>query len=223
MPHSVLVTDFDGTMTANDFYKLATSRLLPPDVLSHWQDYREGKLTHFEALRNIFSQLRAPESALDELVRDMRPDSDVHTSVAGLRQAGWRIVVASAGCMWYIERVLAAAGLNIGHDLEVHANPSHYAPDTGLGMSMPEDSPYCCTETGVDKATIVRSFLAQGYRVAYAGDGFADLDAALLVPPELRFARADLMEALNARGATAKSFDRWRDVAQTLARLEPQD
>ena len=32
----VLVSDFDGTMTRNDFYKLAVERLLPPDTPDHW-------------------------------------------------------------------------------------------------------------------------------------------------------------------------------------------
>jgi hypothetical protein len=29
---SVLVSDFDGTMTRHDFYRLAIEELLPPDV-----------------------------------------------------------------------------------------------------------------------------------------------------------------------------------------------
>jgi 2-hydroxy-3-keto-5-methylthiopentenyl-1-phosphate phosphatase len=54
----VLVSDFDGTMTRNDFYKLGVERLLPPNTPDHWAAYREGTLTHFEALRSYFAAIQ---------------------------------------------------------------------------------------------------------------------------------------------------------------------
>ncbi|MBV8130349.1 MAG: hypothetical protein JO114_22090, partial [Planctomycetaceae bacterium] len=38
--HSLLVTDFDGTMTRHDFYMLAARSLLPPDMPDYWAQYR---------------------------------------------------------------------------------------------------------------------------------------------------------------------------------------
>ncbi len=214
MPEAVFITDFDGTMTANDFYKLAAERLLPPDALAPWAEYREGRLTHFEALRDIFAQLRHPEEALLALVADMAPDPQLTQAVARLRAAGWAVVVASAGCDWYIRRVLASLGLS--EQVEVHANPGSYAPDTGLRMAAPLDSPFYCRETGVDKAALVRFHLGRGARVAFAGDGFADLPAALETPAALRFARADLALALGERGEGFRPFERWSQVAEAL-------
>ena len=43
--HSLLVTDFDGTMTRQDFYVLAARSLLPPDMPDYWAQYRAGQLT----------------------------------------------------------------------------------------------------------------------------------------------------------------------------------
>lgn len=214
MPKAVFVTDFDGTMTANDFYKLAAERLLPPDALTPWDGYRAGRLTHFEALRDIFARLRAPESALLELVAAMDPDPLLAQSVARLRAAGWVVAVASAGCGWYITRVLE--GLGLAGQVEVHTNPGSYDPATGLRMEAPLDSPFHCAETGVDKAALVRFHLERGARVAFAGDGFADLPAALETPAERRFARADLAQALRERGQDFRPFERWSQVAGAL-------
>ncbi len=50
MASKLLVSDFDGTMTRNEFYRLAIEQLLPSDCPDFWRDFREGKLTHFEAL-----------------------------------------------------------------------------------------------------------------------------------------------------------------------------
>lgn len=210
----ILVSDFDGTMTANDFYKLAVARLLKPEDLAPWTEYRAGRLTHFQALRLIFGRIRASEAALLELVRDMDPDPLLADSVARLKAAGWRVAVASAGCAWYIRRILD--GLGLGGAVEVHANPGAPAPDGSLRMDMPEGSPFLCEETGVDKEGVVKHHQRQGSVVAFAGDGFADLPAALAVAPALRFARADLAQALAERGEDFRPFDRWSEVAEAL-------
>lgn len=217
MTRATLVSDFDGTMTANDFYKLAVERLLPPEALAPWAEYRAGRLTHFEALRDIFARLRAPEEALLALARDMAPDPMLRQSVARLRAAGWEVVVASAGCAWYIERVLEDVGL--AGQVEVHANPGRYAPETGLVMELPPDPLFRCQETGVDKAAIVRFHRDRGALTAFAGDGFADLPAALATASELRFARADLAQALAERGEASRPFERWSEVAEALLAL----
>lgn len=222
MQNFVLVSDFDGTMTEHDFYKLVTERLLPMEVLDFWQEYRAGRLSHFEALQKIFSQLRAPESAVREVLQDMRLDPLLAGNIVRLRQAGWRVVVASAGCLWYIEQLLHGAGVSIGTqgDVEVHASPGTYSATTGLSMTMPENPLFRSQETGVHKAAIVRYYLERADRVAYAGDGWTDVDAALLVEPRLRFSRADLKEALDARGEEAHTFANWSEVAATLVDME---
>lgn len=213
MADAVLVSDFDGTMTANDFYKLVAERLLPPEALSPWKDYRAGRITHFTALQRIFGSLRATPDELEAIARDMRPDPGLARSVARLRAAGWEVVVASAGCDWYIRKVLAWAGV----DVAVHANPGvHVLPGGSLEMREPLDSPFHCLETGVDKAAIVRFHQGRGARVVFAGDGFADLPAALETLPALRFARADLAHALDREGETYRGFGVWSDVAEAL-------
>ena len=61
MPSKVLVSDFDGTMTQYDFYKLAIEFLLPADTPDYWVEYRAGTITHFEALRRYFAAIRATD------------------------------------------------------------------------------------------------------------------------------------------------------------------
>ncbi len=211
MTASVLVTDFDGTITANDFYRLAVEHLLPPEALKPWQDYRAGNITHFQALQRIFCQIRAPEATILDVVDAMRPDPRLAEAVEALRSAGWRIVVASAGCLWYINHILEKSGVS----LEVHSNPGRYC-DGALCMEAPLDSPFYCPETGISKPGIVQHFLDRGARVAYAGDGFTDVPAALMVPPRLRFARADLAESLDRQNAPYRPFAVWSEVADAL-------
>lgn len=212
----VLVSDFDGTMTQHDFYKLAIESLLPADVPDYWARYRTGEITHFEALRLYFAAIRKTEEEVLDVVRRMQLDPKLPSAVAALRQAGWRVVVASAGCDWYIRYLLSAAGI----DVEVHANLGRFEAGKGLLMEMPKDSPYWCANLGVDKTRIVRHSLEEGQIVAFSGDGFPDADPARLVPAEMRYARADLARVLSSEGLAFHSYQCWSEIVEHLLQLK---
>ena len=208
----VLISDFDGTMTRHDFYELAIEKLLPADTPDYWADYRTGSITHFEALRRYFAAIRKTEEEVLAVVRQMEPDPGLSAAVAALRRAGWQVIVTSAGCEWYIRRLLSAAET----DIEVYANPGRFEPARGLVMEMPVGSPYLSAALGVDKTAIVREFVAAGRKVAFAGDGFPDVEPARLVPGNLRFARADLADVLQQEGLAFHRFDAWSDIPPVL-------
>lgn len=208
----VLVSDFDGTMTQHDFYRLALESLVPPETPNHWAEYREGQITHHEALRRYFASIQASEAEVLAVVDRMELDPQLGDSVAALRAAGWEVVVASAGCDWYIRRLLTSAGV----ELQVYSNPGRFEPGRGLIMELPADSPFYSANLGVDKTEIVRSHLAAGNQVAFAGDGFPDADPARLVPEDVRFARGDLAVVMQREGLGFRSYQTWSDIAQNL-------
>jgi 2,3-diketo-5-methylthio-1-phosphopentane phosphatase len=210
----VLVSDFDGTMTRHDFYRLATEKLLPEGTPDHWANYRSGTITHFEALRRYFAAIRKSEDEVLAVVRQMDLDPGLRAAVETLRQAGWSVIVTSAGCEWYIRRLLADAGANVA----VHSNPGRFEAGRGLIMEMPVGSPYLSESLGVDKTAVVRQYVAKGGKVAFAGDGFPDVEAARLVPGRFRFARGDLADVLQKEGLEFQRFRTWSEIAGALLR-----
>lgn len=211
-PRHLLVTDFDGTLTRRDFFWLIVEAFAPARLDEYWRDYRDGRISHFEALAGIFAGVRASEAEMARLLARADPDPELAHWVGRLQQAGWEVVVASAGCAWYIERVLARCGVR----LTVHANPGTFVPGEGLLMRPPLESPFYSPSLGIDKPAVVRRGLEEGRVVAFAGDGVPDVEAARLVPPGLRFARADLAAALEREGLPYRRFGRWGDVARAL-------
>lgn len=209
----ILVSDFDGTITRRDFFDLVRKEHLPPAAHDHWGDYQAGRITHFDALRNIFWEAAAGEEALVATADRMEPDPDLAAEIEALARAGWRVIVASAGSDWYIRRHLRAAGVEDA--IELRANPGRIV-DGRLLMERPVDDPYFSQELGVDKVAIVKAALAGGGPVAFSGDGRPDLAPALLVPPDLRFARATLAEELDKLGERYRPFERWSEVARAL-------
>ena len=208
----LFVTDFDGALTRNDFFRLVIEAFAPEGMAANWEGYRAGRLTHFEALRGIFGGIRASEAQLLALLDRAGPPPNLAFWFEALHASGWEVVVASAGCAWYIERILASCGVAA----PVHANPGQFLEGQGLRMELPTGSPYYSSSTGIDKAAIVRAGQQAGRVVAFAGDGYPDVAAALLVPAGLRFARADLALALRRKRESFVPFECWTEVARAL-------
>src|SRR5262249_3562880 len=118
----------------------------------------------------------------------------------------------SAGCEWYVRRLLADAEVRVA----LHANPGRFEAGRELIMEMPIASPYLSESLGVDKTAVVRENVASGRQVAFAGDGFPDVDAARLVPGGRRFARGDLADVLQKEGLDFQRFRTWSEIARVL-------
>ncbi|MBI4765993.1 MAG: HAD-IB family phosphatase [Deltaproteobacteria bacterium] len=206
----ILVTDFDGTMTGRDFFRLALE-YLPPETALFWDQYKKGETTHFKALASIFLRLRCPESKANELLDKMELDGGVKSACERLEARGWRLVIASAGCLWYIEKILTP--LNI--TAEIHANPGVFTESEGLVMELPVGSLYFSPTIGIDKSRLVQTALGQGI-VAFAGDGRPDLGPALLVHSSRRFAKGRLAEELTKRGESFHPFRSWSEMVDKL-------
>ena len=209
----ILVSDYDGTITDKDFYSLLAERYIPADAPDYFALYREGLISHFEAMAAYFAYAPTTEAKLEELLAASRPDPELGAAAARLRRQGWELIVVSAGCSWYIERVLGKAGVAA----TVYANPGRVEKGRGLVMDrLDAASPFYSPELGVDKAAVVRHALHGAEMVVFAGDGPPDVEPALLIGPERRFARGFLAEALRERGEGYRPFARWSDIARAL-------
>ncbi len=103
-----------------------------------------------------------------------------------------------------------------GVALPVWSNPGRFEEGRGLLMELPRGNPYFSPSLGVDKAAVVREGIASCRRVAFAGDGYPDADAARLVPAELRFARGDLAIVLSEERLAFHHYERWSEIALVL-------
>jgi 2-hydroxy-3-keto-5-methylthiopentenyl-1-phosphate phosphatase len=68
---SILVSDFDGTLTRYDLFDLVRKRwpFSPED--DPWEKFVAGQITHFQALAEIFAHIRTSEADLLKLVDSM--------------------------------------------------------------------------------------------------------------------------------------------------------
>jgi 2,3-diketo-5-methylthio-1-phosphopentane phosphatase len=217
-PAGILVSDFDGTLTRRDFYDLIRERHVPAGTPDYHAQWRTGQMDHFDFLNAYFQSMHAGWEDIGRVLGDMRIDPEWPAALDALEAAGWDVIVASAGCAWYIKSLLG----DTLERIELHANPGHFDPATGLVMQRPLDSPYYSQSVGIDKPAIVRAALDSGVdRVVFAGDGLPDLEAALLVAPDDRFARGDLAKELERRDEEFQPFRRWSEIPGRLIGFVP--
>jgi 2-hydroxy-3-keto-5-methylthiopentenyl-1-phosphate phosphatase len=209
----ILVTDFDGTFTRRDYFDLILERHDPPGAREGWQRFLDGKSTHAEGIGAVFAALKTDEATADALVDALDPAPGTAAAVRRLQAASWQVVIASAGCRWYIERLLDRLDLS---GITVHASPGTFRPDTGLVMRPDPAGPFHDPDSGIDKPAVVRAALAGDPVVAYAGDSNTDRAAALLVPPERRFITGWLGRRFRAEGIDHVAVTAWPEIAARL-------
>lgn len=210
----ILVSDFDGTFTNRDYFELILDRYRPPEAQAIWDDFKAGRLTHFEAIAGVFAALPSDLAGAEALVRELEPSPGLSDAVRRLQGAGWELQIASAGCGWYIERFLAWQGIVA----EVHACPGEFVEGEGLVMRQATDSAFASETHGIDKPAVVRAALARDRVVAVAGDSGTDRDGMFLVPAERRFARRWLANDLRAEGENFQGFDDWPEIVDVLVK-----
>ena len=209
----ILVTDFDGTFTRRDFFDLILERHDPAAGHEAWRRFLAGDLNHVEGIGGVFASLRTNEAGAEALVDALDPAPGTAEAVRRLQDAGWEIVIASAGCAWYIERLVARLGLD---GITIHACAGRFSPATGLVMQPDPAMPFYEPETAVDKPAVVRDALMRADDVAYAGDSNTDEAAAMLLPPERRFITGWLGRRFAAENIPHTPVSAWPEIADHL-------
>ena len=74
MTKTVLISDFDGTISGEDFFGMVVEKLLKKEDIKPWNDYESGKITHFEALSRIFAKVSIEQEKLDAFIQNIKID-----------------------------------------------------------------------------------------------------------------------------------------------------
>jgi 2-hydroxy-3-keto-5-methylthiopentenyl-1-phosphate phosphatase len=107
--HKILVSDYDGTITDKDLYSLLAERYAAANTPDYFARYREGRISHFDAMAAYFAFAPTEEQQFEDLLTASQPDPDLGASAAFLRRAGWKLWVVSAGSSWYAQALSFAA------------------------------------------------------------------------------------------------------------------
>lgn len=169
MLRTLVQCDFDGTITEGD----VSSDILDVFARGDWRrlqrDYEERRISVQELNTRAFAMVKAEESALLKATKGrvrVRDGFDEFARYCGERD--FRLVIVSNGLDFYIGAILRDLGLE---SIEVFSARATFRPE---GVEVRYVGPDGQILADGFKEAYIRSFLEQGYRVIYMGNGESD-------------------------------------------------
>ena len=213
---TILISDFDGTISKRDFFWYAIDNLLTKEDITPWQEYLSKKITHVEALKRIFEKIKIDEKEFHDFVLTLPIEEKFVDTVKLAKSKNIPYYIVSAGAEWYIKLILQELG--VYEDVNLISNPSTYSQKDGLVMTpFGEDNPYYSKNLGVSKKKVVENFKNQGYFCVYAGDGKPDFEAAK--KSDIIFARGTLLDLCKDERIETLPFDSYQNVYDYIEKV----
>lgn len=210
------VSDFDGTISDDDFFSYTTRAYFDENALAPWRDYLAGEKTHFCALKEMFAQIHVPEEKLHRLIDSIHVDPALDETWRLCHEKGIRLYVCSAGNDYYILRLIGA--LIKKYNVTLISNKGEYFAESGLVMTAPdESSPYYDKAVGISKLSVIEKLKADGYFVVFAGDGPPDIASA--EKADVVFAKKFLLNACLEKGIKTEPFSGFSDILSFFERV----
>jgi len=203
------VSDFDGTISDDDFFAYTTKAYFDERALAPWRAFLAGQKTHFDALKEMFSQIHVSADELRMLIDSIRIDPDLEAVWQVCKEKGIRLYVCSAGNDYYIRHLIGT--LMEKFNVTLVSNKGEYSAKTGLIMTAPDKgNPYFDEKIGISKLKLVQKLKEDGFFVVFSGDGPPDIAPAEIA--DVVFAKKFLLKACREKGIETQQFEGFKDL-----------
>ena len=204
MKRFLFISDFDGTMTSQDFFLQIMYRYEHAKVFSN--NWKSG----FDLLSDVFSSINLSEDELQNEIEHIPLDPYFVDVVNLVRNCGGDFVILSAGCKYYIERKLKSVGID---NVNIIANDGVYK-NGGIELIRDKNDRFYSEKFGIDKEGVVKYFRDKYCVIAYAGDSFVDFEACKLC--DLKFSKGRLDDILNLFAIDHYNFKNFSEIVKIL-------
>jgi 2-hydroxy-3-keto-5-methylthiopentenyl-1-phosphate phosphatase len=209
MVRTLIQCDFDGTITEEDEAFLLLDAYADGDWRKILAEYREGKISVGQFNSRAFAMIKTDKQTLVDFVRrtvKVRPGFAELVSLC--RRSSFRFIVVSNGLDFYIKEVLKDIS---SENIEVCAAQTWFNPG---GLEVKYIGPDGHQLNDGFKEAYTRSFLNQGYRVVYVGNGPSDMPSVRLA--HRVFAIGELLELCRNTNLNCMPFTDLKDVVSGL-------
>lgn len=205
----IFVSDFDGTATALDFYKIVLNKI-GQEGWDYVEAYRKTGKVDYHFLNKIFGWHKWSEEDYNQLIGTIELDETLKIFLAYLDEEAIDFKFVSAGFDRYIDDILKKEGYK---DVEVMTNPGSFE-DGVMKMSPDETSPFYSELFGINKGEVMKALRSDYEKMYFAGDTEPDLTAAL--EADVVFAKGELIPFLKAHNKAYIAFDKYSDIIEHL-------
>lgn len=206
VPHSAvqIVCDFDGTITDGNVMEFIAARFASCG-LAYSEAWERKEISTREEFELTFKCIDASLDDMAASLVDVPYDEGLSELVAYCHSRGYTFSILSDGLRWYIDAVLANAGVQ---DVYVYANEVRQT-ENGFAFDFPwysDETPRLAT----CKPLVMRDIRKQGKRVMYIGDGPSDFQAVHFA--DMVFAKPRLAAYCSEKRLVHLGFETFKDI-----------
>lgn len=209
---TMIQCDFDGTVTEKDVSFMMLDAYADGDWRQLLRDYQEGRISVGRFNMGAFAMVKADRESMLRVFKGniaMRPG--FVEMVDYCRARGFRFVIVSNGLDFYIKDIMDEIGLG---DIEIFSARTSFQTDSVQVQYIGPDGNELDDNF---KGAYVDTFLAEGYRIIYMGNGASDIAPATQC--HHIFATGTLLEHCRQTNLNCTSFNDFNQVMQTLKLL----
>lgn len=207
MKQFLFITDFDGTITAQDFFVQIINKYKPE--LAFFKTTKRG----LNLLSDVFSNLNLSEDELLNEIKQVPFDPSFSDFVEFIKSVGGKVLILSAGARYYIENKLKME--NLDDKVEIMSNESFYdEANGGIAFVENKNDEFYDEIFGINKLKVVQNFKEKFSSLAYAGDSYADFDACRFC--DFKFAKNKLDVILDMFYIDHHKFENFAEIKAVL-------
>jgi len=204
----IFVSDFDGTATKLDFYKIVLNRI-GDEGWQYVEEYRKTGKVDYHFLNQIFGWEKLSNDDYAELIDTIELDQTLRGFLTYLADENIDFKFVSAGFDKYIDDVLAKENYSV----TVMTNPGVF--ENGIMKMLPDvNSSTYHPLFGIDKGEVIRQLKDDYDLIYFAGDTEPDLSAAL--EADIVFAKGELIPQLQAHGKAFIAFETYAELVDHM-------
>lgn len=188
MKKILFISDFDGTISKEDFYKKIMYKYMPEKEQTYYKDFKAEKIKDVDFLNEIFTTINLEEDEIEKEIMELGIDEGFQKIVEKCGELGIDFIILSAGCEYYIKKILKHRGLE---SIPVFSNVGIYQKK-GIRINPDQTSEFYSERYGIDKEKVVKHFREQYDMIIYAGDSAPDYKESLWA--DIRFTKGELIQ-----------------------------
>lgn len=210
MKEFIFVSDFDGTITKIDFYKIILDRYLQGYGVRISEEWKQGRYTDIEYLSLIYQSANRTQDQLMQDILSIELDNYLETFIKNIQNSDGDFLILSGGTSYYIERLLDYKGIK---NIPIISNKGIFK-NNGIHILLDKENKYYSDYYGIDKTKVISDLKAKYGKVYFAGN--SNPDVAPAKHADITFATGKLIELLSNVGIPFISFENLKDIENSL-------
>ncbi|MEB1805853.1 MAG: MtnX-like HAD-IB family phosphatase [Bacillaceae bacterium] len=209
MKNWAFVSDFDGTISNQDFYWLVIEKYFPEgrDLFKQW---KAQELLDIDFLKTVFSSIQQNEEQIIKDILSIPIDDYVPTFVKNVQEQNGDFFVLSAGTDYYIYHLLEKHGIK---NVKVFSNEGFFQ-EKNIHLNIDETHRHFSKRYGIDKSKVIKELKKEYDTVYFIGDSEPDSHPAHFA--DLTFAKNGLQELLHEKKIPFVPVETFKEVEDYL-------